>query len=135
MTVYRTSNLDEKCEWLKKDNTGVAALNSLNSIQCQLNPRTVSNTTKEVRSQVTGRARTNNWTPEEEKGKYLSSSVRPVVFPPCIESRMTVLNVFSLGRGQFSSRDCTFMNPPINMFLIAELLLTSKFSLVYCMRS
>ena len=67
---------------------------------------------------------------------------------------MVVLNVFSLGRSRFSSLDWTlayafhkyllithhvvlehsfitlFMNPPINMFLIAELLLISKSSLV-----
>ena len=48
MTVCSTSNLDEKCELLKKENTSVAVLNSLNSIQCQLNPRILSNTTKEA---------------------------------------------------------------------------------------
>ena len=40
-------------------------------------------------------ARTNNRAPEEEIGRYLSSSVRPVVFPPYIESRMVVLNVLT----------------------------------------
>jgi len=35
MTVCSTSNLDEKCEWLKKENTGVAVLNSLNSISIE----------------------------------------------------------------------------------------------------
>ena len=52
-------------EWLKKENTSVAVLISLNSIQCQLNPRILSNTTKEARSQGTGGARTKNWAPEE----------------------------------------------------------------------
>ena len=61
MTACSTSNLDEKCELLKKkENTGVAVLNSLNSIQCQLNPRILSNITKETRRQGTGGARTNN---------------------------------------------------------------------------
>ena len=44
----------------KKENTSVAVLNYLNSIQCQLNPRIPSNTMKESRRQGTGGARTNN---------------------------------------------------------------------------
>ena len=49
----------------------------------------------------TGGARTNNRAPGQEIdeiARYLSSSVHPVAFPPYIESRMVVLNVFSLGR-------------------------------------
>ena len=48
MTVRSTSKLDEKWQYLKKEYTSVAVLNSLNPIQCQLNPRILSNTTKEA---------------------------------------------------------------------------------------
>ena len=37
----------------------------------------------------------------KEVGRYHGSSARLVVFPPSIESRMVVLNVFSLGRGRY----------------------------------
>ena len=72
MTVCSMSNLDEKCEWLKKENTGVAVLNSPNSIQCQFYPRILSNTTKEARSQGTEGARTNNWAPEERERYFVA---------------------------------------------------------------
>ena len=76
----------------------------------------------------TGGARTNNRAPEEEIGKYLSSSVRPVVpsrdcaleYPFHTNTCWQPITLF------LSSSIKLFMNPPINMFLIARVLLISQ---------
>ena len=65
MTVCSTSNLDEKCEELTKENTSEAVLNSMNSIE------SIESSDSE-QEQTTGHQR--------KSGKYFGSSVRPVVF-------------------------------------------------------
>ena len=127
MTVCNTSNLDEKCALLKKkENTSVAVLNSLNSIQCQLNPRIRSNTTMETRDKEPEGPEQTTKHREREQSKFLRSSIRPLFFPPFIESEMVVLNVFSLGRGRFSQSRLDFgvcfpykylLTQPITLFL------------------
>ena len=132
----------------KKENTSVAVLNSLNS-------QILNNTTKETRRQGTGGARSNNRAGRKRKASILAhrsdlysfhlslsqrclqSWSRPtsqsrVDFGVCFPYKylLTTHHVV-LERSSIK----LYMNPPINMFLIAGLLLISKSSLGYSTRS
>ena len=140
MTVCSTSDLDEKNGRLKKKTQGSCnEFSELNSPSIESSD-SVQHNEGNLETRRTGGARTNKRTPEEENGRYLSSSVRPVAFPPYIECRRwySISSVLGLGRGRlcpvatvlwsnFSSRISAC--PPIIMFLAAELLLISKASL------
>ena len=96
-------HVSQKCEWPKKKRKhrrSCTEFSEFNSISTEsLDSEQHNEGSQETKG--TGRARTNNRAPEEDIGRCLSSSVRPVVFPPYIESRMVVLNVFSLSRERF----------------------------------
>ena len=103
------------------ENTGVAGMNSLNSIQNQWNPRILSNTTKEAREPGE---------PDEPE-----QSVRPDLFPPFFESRIGGTHYLqSWSRPVLPSRlcfgvffphkvlldnpsRCSFECPPITLFM------------------